>query len=238
MTASSGLHTLSVNSIGSIRRQLSHSTPSPSDFRRAFARRPSEHPSARRMTVDLVQAGHLHRRSTLRLALPRGSAWKHRQDASNSLLQPTFRVTSTRRNTTFGDLSTAAGEPAGSTFEDLSRPRRFRRSVEKDAGPPFGHPASDGRAIDGARPASVCSALSREARFRAEGENRRSFVGCRTDLPGKPLAPFQRAGEGGRNRTRCRSCEPASTGARQRRRLLRARGTCHRKSRLSGRARA
>jgi hypothetical protein len=102
------------------------------------------------MTVDLVQAGHLHRRSTLRLVLPRGSTWKQRQDASNPFLQPTFRVTCTRRNTIFGDLSTAAGEPAGSTFEDPFRPRRFRRSVEKDAGPPFGHPASNGRAIDGA----------------------------------------------------------------------------------------
>jgi len=168
-TASSGLHTLSANPIGSIRRRLSQLTPSPSDIHWACALCPSEHPSARRMTVDLVQAGHLHRRSTLRLALPRGSAWKHRQDASNPLLQPTFRVTSTRRNTTFGDLSTAAGEPAGSTFEDLSWPRRFRRSVEKDAGPPFGHPASDGRAIDGARSASVCSALSRERSLSREG---------------------------------------------------------------------
>lgn len=149
------------------------------DFRPLSA----EHPSARRMTVDLVQAGHLHRRSTLRLALPRGSARKHRQDASNPFLQPTFRVTSTRRNTTFGDLSTAAGEPAGSTIEDLSRPRRFRRSVEKDAGPPFDHPASNGRAIDGAQPASAHPA---PRRFRGRGRTAAalSAVGqlCRANL--------------------------------------------------------
>jgi len=43
------------------------------------------------------------------------------------------------------------GNPAGSRLLDPSRPRCFHRSFEPDAGPPLGHPASSGRAIDGAQ---------------------------------------------------------------------------------------
>jgi hypothetical protein len=55
-----------------------------------------EHPSAREMTRGLVQTGGLARRSTLQLVRPCGVPRVQRQDASNPLLQPTFRVTSTR----------------------------------------------------------------------------------------------------------------------------------------------
>lgn len=59
--------------------------------------------AARRMTIDPVRTGRLHRRSTLRLVRPCGFAWRQRQDASNPLLQPTFCVTSTRASTISGD---------------------------------------------------------------------------------------------------------------------------------------
>jgi len=43
------------------------------------------------------------------------------------------------------------GNPAGARLQDPSRARCFHRSFEPDAGPPLGHPASSGRAIDGAQ---------------------------------------------------------------------------------------
>jgi hypothetical protein len=52
------------------------------------------------------------------------------------------------------------------TSSRILRTRRFRRTFVKDAGPPCGHPASNGRAFDGARPASdrsaTATALSRD----------------------------------------------------------------------------
>ena len=68
--------------------------------------------AARGMTIDPVRTGRLHRRSTLRLVRPCGFAWRQRQDASNPLLQPTFRVTSTHASTISGDhLPSAVGKP-------------------------------------------------------------------------------------------------------------------------------
>jgi len=43
------------------------------------------------------------------------------------------------------------GNPAGARLQDPSRARCFHRTFEPDAGPPLGHPASSGRAIDGAQ---------------------------------------------------------------------------------------
>jgi len=54
-------------------------------------------------------------------------------------------------NTLLGDCPPAAvGKPAGFRLRDLSLGRRFRRTFEKDAGPPRGHPASNNRVLDGA----------------------------------------------------------------------------------------
>jgi hypothetical protein len=69
------------------------------------------------------------------------------------LLQPTFHVTSTRRDFTFGDrLPSAVGKPAGFAFRIALRLAICRAA--SDAGPPCGHPASDSHALDGAPLAS------------------------------------------------------------------------------------
>jgi len=47
------------------------------------------------------------------------------------------------------------GKPRRRTSFRILRTRRFRRAFVKDAGPPRGHPASNGRAFDGAPPALV-----------------------------------------------------------------------------------
>lgn len=95
------------------------------------------------------------------------------------------------------------GNPAGSRLRDPSRARRFHRSFESDAGPPLvvqrttsGHPASSGRAIDGAQTGFGSRGNPRahwRARLRTDAvwlnrgnENRRSFVGWRAISPGKP----------------------------------------------------
>lgn len=55
--------------------------------------------------------------------------WTHRRDASNPLLQPTFRVTSTRsKNTCSGDFPPrAVGKPAGVRLRDPPRNRALVR---------------------------------------------------------------------------------------------------------------
>jgi hypothetical protein len=82
-----------------------------------------------------------------RLAIP--SSWglaafprRHRRDASNPLLQPTFRVTSTRsESTTSGDFPpSAVGNPAGVRLRDppragrLSAARGRRRTTSRSSG--------------------------------------------------------------------------------------------------------
>jgi hypothetical protein len=117
-----------------------------------------EHPSAGEMTRGLVQAGGLTRRSTLQLVRPCGVPRVQRQDASNPLLQPTFRVTSTRDKHHLWRLpaESAVGNPPTSS---TSRPTAGESSVsavssEDGAGPPCGHPASNSSVLDGTSPAS------------------------------------------------------------------------------------
>jgi len=110
-----------------------------------------EHPSARRMTIDPVRTGRLHRRSTPRLVLPCGFAW------TNGDKMPRIRFYN-QRSASRAPVRTPSsettrrspwGNPAGSRLQDPSRARCFHRSFEQDAGPPRGHPASDGRVFDG-----------------------------------------------------------------------------------------
>jgi len=91
------------------------------------------------------------------------------------------RVTSTRGSSTFGDLFDCRGKPAGARIEDLAN-EAFPPSVREDAGPPCGHPASNGRAFDGARPALDRSATA-PALSRSRGGSCLRFIGWGTALP-------------------------------------------------------
>ena len=88
---------------------------------RSLDLRAPSHPFAKRMTGGPVRAFRLPVAWRSFLVGPRGLPWTHRRDASNPLLQPTFRVTSTRsENTLFGDCPpSAVGHPAGVRFEIL-----------------------------------------------------------------------------------------------------------------------
>jgi hypothetical protein len=121
----------------------------------------SEHPSARRMTRDPVRADSLHRRSTLRLVPPLGFPRTRRQDASNPLLQPTFHVTSTRRkHHLWRPPAVRRGETPPASVSRSSSLAAFPPMIEKDAGPPCGHPASSSHVLDGTPPASGRPALT------------------------------------------------------------------------------
>jgi len=102
-----------------------------------------EHPSARRMTTGPVRAVDLVRRSTLRLVMPCGVPRSQRQDASKSLLQPTFRVTSTRDETPPSETARRAPweNPPVPDFEDVPGPPAFppfvqgrRRTTSRSSG--------------------------------------------------------------------------------------------------------
>lgn len=143
-------------------------------------------------------------------------------------LQPTFLVTSTRRNITFGDcLPSAVGKPADVRLPDPLR-SRVSAFAEEDAGPPRGHPASDSRALDGALPASGpfdCrpGALSRG--------RKRALLPCRPSngsVERNPLTPLSgRLAGRAAGATRCLPPEPVPAGARQCCRPFRARGAFH-----------
>jgi hypothetical protein len=132
-----------------------------------------EHPFAREMTKGLVQTGGLARRSTLQLVGPCGFPRVQRQDASNPLLQPTFRVTSTRDKHHLRRLSAERRgvNPPTFDFEAIPDIAAFPPSFGDGAGPPCGHPASNGHVLDGTPPASGWStatfALARSGGGRA-----------------------------------------------------------------------
>jgi hypothetical protein len=110
------------------------------------------------------------------------------------------------------------GNPAGLRLRDPPRPRRFRRSCEKDAGPPRGHPASSSHVLDGTPPASGRPAFTcASARCAFAPVNKRLSVLFRLtgSLAGaSPLTPLMATGEGSRNRASPVG-EPGSIGARQ-----------------------
>ena len=99
-------------------------------------------------------------------------------------------LTSTRRkNTLFGDCppSAAGKTQRRSASRSSSETRRRRRRSSEDAGPPRGHPASNGSVLDGTSPASGRLAVAR-ALSRSAGE-RSSFLGCLTLRRSNPLTP-------------------------------------------------
>jgi len=109
---------------------------------RSLDLRAPSHPFAKRMTGGPVRAFRLPVAWRSFLVGPRGLPWTHRRDASNPLLQPTFRVTSTRsENTLFGDCPpSAVGHPAGVRFEILrargvaTSARGRRRTTSRSSG--------------------------------------------------------------------------------------------------------
>jgi hypothetical protein len=107
----------------------------------------------------------------------------------NPFLQPTFLVTSTRRDITFGGCCRApwVNPPA---FDSRSSPGPRFRIAGEDARPPCGHPASNSRALDGALQASGPSTATL-MRFRA-GRKERCGLVSRTAAPsmGNPLTPL------------------------------------------------
>jgi hypothetical protein len=99
-------------------------------------------------------------------------------------------LTSTRsKNTLFGDCppSAAGKTQRRSASRSSSETRRRRRRSSEDAGPPRGHPASNGSVLDGTSPASGRLAVAR-ALSRSAGE-RSSFLGCLTLRRSNPLTP-------------------------------------------------
>jgi len=84
-----------------------------------------------------------------------------RQDASKSLLQPTFTSRALAWSAISGDYPpSAVGNPPAFRIETVFA-RAFPPLVEDGAGPPCGHPASSSPALDGAAPASGRSASTR-----------------------------------------------------------------------------
>jgi hypothetical protein len=114
------------------------------------------HPFREEETIfDLVQATDLLPHWTTRLAGPFGLPRTRRQDASTPLLQPTFTSRALVIDTPSGDClpdarglprRLTASRPAPGDFGEVSPPRL----PGPGAGPPFGHPASSGYALDGA----------------------------------------------------------------------------------------
>jgi len=166
----------------------------------AFAR--PEHPSARRTTTGPVRTFGLLRRSTSRLVTPFGVPWSQRQDASKPLLQPTSRVTSTRDETPPSETARRVPweNPPALDFEDAPWTAAFPPFRPWDgAGPPRGHPASNGLVLDDTMPASGRPA----AHARAETRVGVSSVALSADggsAESNPLAPLVGGGEGTRER--------------------------------------
>lgn len=145
-------------------------------------------------------------------------------------LQPTLRVTSTRRNITFGDRPpSAVGKPAiARLLGSPSGSRRFRRT-EGDAGPPRGHPASNGRALDGVLPASGRSTVTFMLGGMGRGESVAAFSAGGGSVGSNPLTSLAAAGGRSPKQPFSQSREPVPTGARQCARRSGARDAFHRR---------
>jgi hypothetical protein len=101
-----------------------------------------------------------------------------RQDASNPLLQPTFRVTSTRDKHHLWRLpAERSGKPANARLRDRPRRRDVSAVSSEDcAGPPCGHPASNSHVLDGTPPASGRPTAHLRARaLRSGGKSAAAF---------------------------------------------------------------
>jgi hypothetical protein len=114
--------------------------------------------------------------------------WRHRRDASNPLLQPTFRVTSTRSETPPLETSRRAPwvTPPAFAFE-IRLEQGACPLLGGDAGPPRGHPASSGSVLDGTSPASGRAAPRRA--FALRGQSAGAFSAAFTLRRSNPLTP-------------------------------------------------
>jgi hypothetical protein len=100
------------------------------------------------------------------------------------------RVTSTRSSTIFGDPSARRGKTRRHSLRDLWN-QAFPPEVLEDAGPPCGHPASNGRALDGAPPALVCSAAMLALPRKRGGKPPQLYRLADDSTEAKPLTPQQ-----------------------------------------------
>lgn len=131
------------------------------------------------MSPGLVQTGRLPCRSTLR---PRW-ALRLASVASPRCLESTsttdVRTTSTRREHHFWRLPAGErGKPAALRLRDRLRRGVLPPSSASSAGPPFGHPASNGRALDGAKPASGRSSTPSFGAFAPAGKSAEALSAC------------------------------------------------------------
>jgi len=100
------------------------------------------------------------------------------------------RVTSTRSSTIFGDPIARRGKTRRHRLGDLWN-QAFPPKVLEDAGPPCGHPASNGGALDGAPPALACSAAMLALSRKLGGETAAALSAGGRFHRGKPLTPQQ-----------------------------------------------
>jgi len=122
-------------------------------------------------------------------------------------------------STPFGDcLPRAVGNPAGARLRGTPRERDVSVLVPSRAGPPRGHPASNGSVLDGTLPASGRLATTIVPEHGSGGERCRLFDGQR---PGRIVPSDTFTGDGAERRAPgCLSPELAKTGARQCNQLL------------------
>jgi len=109
-------------------------------------------------------------------------------------------------STFFGDcLPPAVGKPAGARLRETSRERDISAFVPGRAGPPCGHPASNGSVLDGTLPASgrLATTLVPE---HGVGESAAAFSADSCPAESSRLTPFASDGaERERPDTRCLS---------------------------------
>jgi hypothetical protein len=112
------------------------------------------------------------------------------------------------RNITSEDCPpSAVGKPADVRHRDrlLERGRSWRRGSSDDAGPPCGHPAFNGSALDGAMPASGRPAATIALLRREAGRSTAALSACGGFAESKPSDTSR----GRPSMTRARSLNPA-----------------------------
>jgi hypothetical protein len=179
---------------------------------------------------DLVQANDLPPRWTTRLAGPFGSPRSRRQDATSPLLQPTFTSRALDIDITSGDCPpVAVSKPTAPSFQAGPRGGEVLppRQPGVDAGPPRGHPASSGCALDGT-PAGFGSIDSARTLSRPCGRAPALFRLTGRPVDRHPLIPTATTGPGPGEGAAPNRLITARRGHVNARRLARDRDTFHR----------
>jgi hypothetical protein len=101
------------------------------------------------------------------------------------------------------------GKPAGAEVRDPPRSGAVRPSFVVDAGPPRGHPASDGRVLDGTPPASIRTGIVARARAQG-GESAAAFSAARR-LAVRTSDASLSIGDGSARALLSSTADPAST---------------------------